>query len=67
MITKYIEVSENWQSSNIEQYPSVRSAVALNGKHYTSANTRVQFPELFTGNEVVVELEETDFKTVNEE
>ena len=67
MIAKYIEVSATWVNENIEQYPSVRSAVALNGKHYTSANTRVQFPELFTGNEVVVELEETDFKTVNEE
>jgi hypothetical protein len=67
MIHQYIEVNSSWQSSNIEQYPSVRSAVALNGKHYTSANTRAEYPELFTGNEVVVELEETDFKTVNEE
>ena len=67
MIQQYIEVSSDWQSSNIEQYPSVRSAVAKNGKHYTSANTRIEFPQLFTGNEVVVELEETDFKTVNEE
>lgn len=68
MIHQYIEVNSSWQSSNIEQYPSVRSAVALNGKHYTSANTRVQFPELFTGNEPIVELDnEIDFETVNEE
>ena len=67
MIHKYIEVSSNWQSSNIEQYPNINSAVALNGKHYTSANTRAEYPELFTGNEVVVELEETDFEKVNEE
>ena len=67
MIHQYIEVNSSWQSSNIEQYPNINSAVALNGKTYTSVNTRVQFPELFTGNEVVVELEETDFKTVNEE
>ena len=67
MIHQYIEVNSSWQSSNIEQYPSVRSADNKNGKHYTSANTRAEYPELFTGNEVVVELEETDFKTVNEE
>ena len=67
MIHQYIEVNSNWKSSNIEHYPSINTAIAKNGKHYTSANTRVQFPELFTGNEVVVELEETDFKTVNEE
>lgn len=67
MIHQYIEVSAIWQSSNIEQFQSVRSAVAKNGKHYTSANTRIEFPQLFTGNEPIVELEETDFKTVNEE
>ena len=67
MITKYIEVSENWQSSNIEQYPSVRSAVALNGKHYTSANTRAEYPELFTGNEPIIELDNLiDFEQIGE-
>lgn len=67
MIAKYIEVSATWVNENIEQYPSINSAIAKNGKHYTSANTRAEYPELFTGNEVVVELDETDFKTVNEE
>jgi len=67
MIAKYIEVSATWVNENIEQYPSINTAIAKNGKHYTSANTRAEYPELFTGNEVVVELDETDFKTVNEE
>ena len=68
MIAKYIEVSATWVNENIEQYPSINTAIAKNGKHYTSANTRVQFPELFTGNEPIVELDnEIDFKTVNEE
>lgn len=67
MIHQYIEVSSNWQSSNIEQYPNINSAIAKNGKHYTSANTRVQFPELFTGNEPIVELDnEIDFEQVGE-
>lgn len=68
MIAKYIEVSATWVNENIEQYPSINTAIAKNGKHYTSANTRVQFPELFTGNEPIIELDnEIDFKTVNEE
>jgi len=68
MIAKYIEVSATWVNENIEQYPSINTAIAKNGKHYTSANTRVQFPQLFTGNEPIIELDnETDFKTVNEE
>lgn len=68
MIAKYIEVSATWVNENIEQYPSINTAIAKNGKHYTSANTRVQFPQLFTGNEPIIELDnEIDFKTVNEE
>jgi hypothetical protein len=68
MIHQYIEVNSIWQSSNIEQYPSVRTAVAKNGKHYTSANTRVDFPQLFEGNEPIVELDnQLDFEQVNEE
>jgi hypothetical protein len=42
--------------------------VAKNGKHYTSANTRVEFPQLFEGNEPIVELDnQLDFEQVNEE
>ena len=68
MIAKYIEVSATWVNENIEQYPSINSAIAKNGKHYTSANTRIEFPQLFTGNEPIIELDnEIDFKTVNEE
>jgi hypothetical protein len=68
MIAKYIEVSATWVNENIEQYPSINSAQHNNGKWFTSANARVEFPELFTGNEPIVELDnEIDFKTVNEE
>lgn len=68
MIHQYIEVIASWKQDNIEQYPSVRSAIAKNGKHYTSANTRIEFPQLFTGNEPIVELDnEIDFEVINEE
>jgi hypothetical protein len=68
MIHQYIEVGATWKQDNIEQFPTINSAVAKNGKHYTSANTRVEFPELFTGNEPIVELDNLiDFEQVNEE
>jgi hypothetical protein len=68
MIHQYIEVSASWKDNNIEQYPNINSAVAKNGKHYTSANTRVEFPQLFEGNEPIVELDnQLDFEQVNEE
>lgn len=68
MIAKYIEVSATWVNENIEQYPSINSAQHNNGKWFTSANARVEFPSLFNGNEPIVELDnEIDFKTVNEE
>jgi hypothetical protein len=68
MIHQYIEVSASWKDNNIEQFPTIVTAVALNGKTYTSANTRIHYPELFDGNEPIVELDnQLDFKQVNEE
>ena len=65
---KYIQVSANWKQDNIEQFPKIDSAIAKDGKHYTSANTRKDYPELFIGNEPIVELDNLiDFEIVNEE
>lgn len=64
----YIEVSATWKQQNIEQYPSINTAIAKDGKHYTSANTRNDYPALFSGNEPIVELDnEIDFEQVNEQ
>jgi hypothetical protein len=68
MIHQYIEVSASWKEKHISQFEGINSAVAKNGKHYTSANTRVEFPQLFEGNEPIVELDnQLDFEQVNEE
>lgn len=67
MISKYIEVSATWVNENIEQYPSINSAQHNNGKWFTSANARVEFPSLFNGNEVVYEFDNKDFLNTNNE
>ena len=68
MIHQYIEVGATWKANNIEQFPTIETAVAKNGKTYTSANTRSDYPELFNGNEPIVELDnQLDFEQVNEQ
>ena len=36
MIAKYIEVSATWVNENIEQYPSINTAIAKNGNIYVT-------------------------------